>query len=547
MSEETNSVQSTQNQSMIAKASGLKGKDYLAYALGDTGCCLVFGLVTTLLQRYYTDVLLLHPLYIMLMFVVARVWDAINDPIMGRICDTVKTSRWGKYRPWFLYGSIPLVLSAIFMFIKWPGFGSEPGSVGVSVYAAVTYILFGMCYTVIQIPYGSLASVVTLDDKERSKLSIWRSVGAAIGSMPVMIIGMVAFKAAKGTPGEEGYVPGGVNYTILIIGVVVMSVVALAMLLIAFFGNKERVKPMPVVVEKGATINVFKKLFKSKSMVAVSLASMLLLAGQMFIQSFYSYLINFYFGKEGIWTMLPTVLTYLPMAVLMFFTPKLVKKFGKKEVSGVGMAVAAVANLAMFFVLFMGKGMGALVTFMVFCLISGIGLNFFVLQVWAMAADAIDEIEVKTGSRDDGTAYAFFMFFRKIGQAISAIAVGATLLAMGYYESALGGFEFSTDQLKLMFILATLIPAGMFGVMAIILLLVYPLSKKRVAKLQEEKEEHLRALAESGNSIVEGDEPILSDSEPAQDEIPVEEDAASTDNDSHEAEEQVDDKEPTKE
>ena len=548
MSEETNSVQSTQNQSMIAKASGLKGKDYLAYALGDTGCCLVFGLVTTLLQRYYTDVLLLHPLYIMLMFVVARVWDAINDPIMGRICDTVKTSRWGKYRPWFLYGSIPLVLSAIFMFIKWPGFGSEPGSVGVSVYAAVTYILFGMCYTVIQIPYGSLASVVTLDDKERSKLSIWRSVGAAIGSMPVMIIGMVAFKAAKGTPGEDGYVPGGVNYTILIIGVVVMSVVALAMLLIAFFGNKERVKPMPVVVEKGATINVFKKLFKSKSMVAVSLASMLLLAGQMFIQSFYSYLINFYFGKEGIWTMLPTVLTYLPMAVLMFFTPKLVKKFGKKEVSGVGMAVAAVANLAMFFVLFMGKGMGALVTFMVFCLISGIGLNFFVLQVWAMAADAIDEIEVKTGSRDDGTAYAFFMFFRKLGQAISAIAVGVTLLAMGYYESALGGFEFSADQLKLMFILATLIPAGMFGVMALILLLVYPLSKKRVAKLQEEKEEHLRALAESGNSIVDGDEPILaSDSEPAQDEIPVEEDAVSADSDSPEAEEQVDDKEPTEE
>ena len=503
MSEETNSVQSTQNQSMIAKASGLKGKDYLAYALGDTGCCLVFGLVTTLLQRYYTDVLLLHPLYIMLMFVVARVWDAINDPIMGRICDTVKTSRWGKYRPWFLYGSIPLVLSAIFMFVKWPGFGTTPGSVGVSVYAAITYILFGMCYTVIQIPYGSLASVVTLDDKERSKLSIWRSVGAAIGSMPVMIIGMVAFKAAKGTPGEADYVPGGVNYTILLIGVIVMSVVALAMLLIAFAGNKERVKPMPVVVQKGATMQAFKKLFKSKSMVAVSLASMLLLAGQMFIQSFYSYLINFYFGKEGIWTMLPTVLTYLPMAVLMFFTPKLVKKFGKKEVSGVGMAVAAVANLAMFFLLFMGKGTATLYIFMVFCLISGIGLNFFVLQVWAMAADAIDEMEVKTGSRDDGTAYAFFMFFRKIGQAISAIAVGVTLLAMGYYETvSAGSFEFSEGQLRLMFILSTLIPAAMFGVMAVILLIVYPLSKKKVAKLQEEKEEHLRALAESGNDIV---------------------------------------------
>ncbi|MBR4800612.1 MAG: MFS transporter [Clostridia bacterium] len=497
MSEETNGALETgaQQGSFIAKASGLKGKDYISYALGDTGCCLAFGLVTTLLQRYYTDVLLLHPLFVMLMFVVARIWDAVNDPIMGRICDTVKTSRWGRYRPWFLYGSIPLAISAVLMFIKWPGFGSTPGSVGVSVYATVTYILFGMCYTVIQIPYGSLASVVTLDEKERSKLSVWRSVGAAIGSMPVMIVGMIAFKET------------GTSYTAIIIGAAIMAVVSLAMLLVAFAGNKERVKPMPVVQEKGATMKAFKKLFKSKSMIAVSLASMLLLAGQMFIQSFYSYLINYYFGKRGIWTMLPTVLTYLPMAFLMFFTPKLVKKFGKKEVSGIGMVVAAVANLAMFFLLFMGKGDATLYIFMVFCLISGIGLNFFVLQVWAMAADSIDEIEVKTGSRDDGTAYAFFMFFRKLGQAISAIAVGATLLAMGYYETvSTGSFAFSDGQLKLMFILSTLIPAAMFGVMAFILLVIYPLSKKKVAKLQDEKEEHLRSLAESGNDITVGEE-----------------------------------------
>ena len=517
-------LNAVENQSLIAKASGLKGKDYVAYALGDTGCCLAFGLVTTLLQRFYTDVLLLHPLYIMLMFVVARVWDAINDPIMGRICDTVKASRWGRYRPWFLYGSIPLAISAILMFVKWPGFGVHAGDAGVSAYAAVTYILFGMCYTVIQIPYGSLASVVTLDEKERSKLSIWRSVGAAIGSMPVMIIGMVAFKAAKGNPGDPDYVAGGVNYTILIIGVVVMALVSLLMLLLAFAGNKERIKPLDKPIEKGATIKVFKKLFKSRSMVAVSLASMLLLAGQMFIQSFYSYLINFYFNKEGIWTMLPTVLTYLPMAGLMFFTPKLVKKFGKKEVSGIGMVVAAVANLAMFFLLFMGKGDATLYIFMVFCLLSGIGLNFFVLQVWAMAADSIDEIEVKTGSRDDGTAYAFFMFFRKLGQAISAIAVGATLLAMGYYESATGGFVFSEGQLKLMFILSTLIPAAMFGVMAVILLIIYPLSKRKVADLQVAKEEHLRQALENNSLEIDGNEEIvLDEQENAVEEIPFEE------------------------
>jgi len=477
------SEEKVQEQSYIAKASGLKNKDYLAYALGDTGCCLAFGLVTTLLQRYYTDVLLLHPLFIMLMFVVARIWDAVNDPIMGRICDSIKPSKWGRYRPWFLYGSIPLTISAILMFVKWPGFGSSPSNVGVSIYAAITYILFGMCYTVIQIPYGSLASVVTLNDKERSNLSIWRSVGAAIGSMPVMVISMVAFS-------EDG-----VNYTIMMIGVIVMAVASLVMLLFAFFGNKERVPSLPQQHEKGATVKAFKKLFKSKSMVAVSLASMLLLAGQMFIQSFYSYLINYYFGKEGFWTALPTILTYFPMAILMFFTPNLVKKFGKKEVSAWGMLVAAIANVAMVFVLFMGNGMAALYVFMILCLISGIGLNFFVLQVWAMAADSIDEMEVKTGSREDGTAYSFFMFFRKLGQVIAAIAVNATLLAMGYYETASGGsFVFSNGQLTTMFILSTIIPAVMFGVMAAILFIMFPLSKKRVAQLQEEKEAHLRSL-----------------------------------------------------
>ncbi len=500
-------MEETKQESYIAKASGLNKKDYISYALGDTGCCLVFGLVTTLLQRYYTDVLLLNPLFIMLMFVVARVWDAINDPIMGRICDTMKISKWGRYRPWFLYGGIPLSIAAVLMFVVGQQSPENAGSVGLSIFATVTYIFFGMAYTVVQIPYGSLASVVTLDDKERSNLSIWRSVGAAIGSMPVMVIGMIAFK-------EDG-----VNYTILLIGVIAMAVASMVMMVFAFLGNKERVIAQPKKPEKGATMKAFKKLFKSRSMVAVSLASMLLLAGQMFIQSFYSYLINFYFEKGGVWTMLPTVLTYLPMAFLMFFTPKLVRKFGKKEVSATGMAIAAGANLLMFFLLFMGPTNVALYLFMILCLVSGIGLNFFVLQVWAMAADSIDDIEVKTGSREDGTAYSFFMFFRKMGQVIAAVAVNATLLAMGYYETvSAGSFVFSEGQLTTMFILATIIPAVFFGIMAILLFMVFPLSKKKVAILQEEKEAHLRKLAEGdAEGIVTDAEVVEAEAQPVED------------------------------
>lgn len=481
-------MEETKQESYISRVSGLKSKDYIAYALGDMGGCLAFGLVTTLLQRYYTDVLLLNPLFIMLMFVGARVWDAVNDPIMGRICDTVKVSKWGRYRPWFLYGSIPLALSAILMFVKWPGFGSEASSVGVSIYATITYIIFGMSYTVIQIPYGSLASVVTLDEKERSNLSIWRSVGAGLGSIPVMIVSMAAFTK------------DGIKYNVMMIGVVIMALASFAMLMGAFFGNKERVKTTPSENQKGATKRVLKILFSNKAMVAVSVASMLLLAGQMFIQSFYSYLINYYFLKDGIWTAVPTVLTYLPMAFLMFITPSLVRKFGKKEISATGMAISAVANLAMYFLKFISPDK-ALIPFMALCLLSGIGLNFFVLQGWAMASDSIDDIEIKTGSRDDGTAYSFLNFFRKLGQVIAAIAVNGTLLAMGYYETASsGGFNFSSGQLGIMYDLSTIIPAIMFGIMALVLFVVYPLSKKNVARLQEEKELHLKELFETENN-----------------------------------------------
>ena len=498
-----NSTQET----LISKASGLKAKDYIAYALGDVGGCLVFSLVTTILQVYYTDVFKLNPFFIMIMFVVARIWDGINDPIMGRICDTVKVSKWGRYRPWFLYGCIPLALSAVLMFIKWPGMAI--GGKGMAAYATITYIFFGMCYTMVQIPYGSLASVVTLDDKERSKLSVWRSVGATIGNFPVMAISAMYIKSKFMTDevtgefildeaGNKIKIGQYVDEKVVIIGAIAVALASIIMYLLAFAGNKERVVSHPVKPQKGDTWKAIKRLASNKSMLSLSIISMLLLAGQMFTQSYYTYLIKQYFNRGGIWIMLPTVLTYLPMAILMCFTPKLVRKFGKREITGFGMILAAVANFAMYFLKFINPET-AIIPFMVLCFISGIGLNFLVLQVWAMVSDCIDDIEVKTGSRDDGTAYSFFMFFRKLGQVIAAIAVNAALIAMGYFEvvkESTDVFTFNSSQLSLMYALATLIPAVMFGLMALFLFTWYPLSKKKVAELQIEKEANLKeALA----------------------------------------------------
>lgn len=493
---DTAAVQPEQS-SYIARTSGLATKDYIGYAMGDTACCLVFGLVTSFLQKFYTDIFFLDPLFIMLMFIGARVWDAINDPIMGRIADTIKISKWGRYRPWFLWAAGPLILSTVLMFIRWPGLTGDVDYVGTCIYATVTYVMFGMSYTMLQIPYGSLASVVTTDEKERTKLSVFRSIGAGVGSVPAVLIASFCYETVGKNP-ETGRDIEVMQYTPIIIGVAVVAAIALGMLILAFFSNKERVIAKPAKREKGETMSIIKDLFKNRAFLSVSVASMLLLAGQMFTQSFYLYLFDDYFGKSWM-NLVSTVCTYAPMAIFMFFTPKMVRKFGKKEICGVGMILAAVANLGMFALRGVDPGILAYL-FMVLCFVSGMGLAFIILQVWSMATDAIDEIEIKTNRRDDGTAYSFFMFFRKLGQVIAAVAVNGALLAMNY-DNTKGAIQ-TSENLAVMYDLATIIPAVLFGLMAVVLLVWYPLSKKKVARLQVLKEEHLKeAYASNAISI----------------------------------------------
>ena len=493
---DTAAVRSEQS-SYIARTSGLATKDYIGYAMGDTACCLVFGLVTSFLQKFYTDIFFLDPLFIMLMFIGARVWDAINDPIMGRIADTIKISKWGRYRPWFLWAAGPLILSTVLMFIRWPGLTGDVDYVGTCIYATVTYVMFGMSYTMLQIPYGSLASVVTTDEKERTKLSVFRSIGAGVGSVPAVLIASFCYETVGKNP-ETGRDIEVMQYTPIIIGVAVVAAIALGMLILAFFSNKERVIAKPTKREKGETMSIIKDLFKNRAFLSVSVASMLLLAGQMFTQSFYLYLFDDYFGKSWM-NLVSTVCTYAPMAIFMFFTPKMVRKFGKKEICGVGMILAAAANLGMFALRGVDPGILAYL-FMVLCFVSGMGLAFIILQVWSMATDAIDEIEIKTNRRDDGTAYSFFMFFRKLGQVIAAVAVNGALLAMNY-DNTKGAIQ-TSENLAVMYDLATIIPAVLFGLMAVVLLVWYPLSKKKVAQLQVLKEEHLKeAYASNAISI----------------------------------------------
>ncbi len=501
MEEETN-IGTKTDRSYISQTSGLQGKDYIGYALGDFAGCLCFSTVTTILQKYYTDILGLTPLFIMIMFIVARVWDAINDPIMGRIVDIRRPGKDGRYRPWMKWVAIPLCLATILMFLPWSGMASAMGAVGTMVYATVTYIIFGMVYTVHQIPYGSLASVVTTDAKERNKLSVFRSAGAALGSMPILILTMFYSKKLyneDGTPkmGENGKQLTQVQYLPIIIGVACLAIVGCILLFVAYRNNKERVVAKPAEHKKGETWRIAKTLLKNRNFVAVCLVGLLLLAAQMFTQSFYTYLFNDLFSAN--WMNLASqACSYGPMVVLMFFAGKLVRKYGKKEICAVGGLLAALPNIILIFL--KDAIVATPVLFLPFCLISGIGISIITLEMWALATDAIDDVEVKTGLRNDGSSYSTFMFFRKMGQVVAAVAVNVALMAMDY-KSGSGQVQ-TLDTLNSMYYMATAIPAGLFLLLALVLIFLYGLNKKKTDALQDQKEALLAKQVENNEVTI---------------------------------------------
>ena len=253
----------------------LRAKEKIGYAMGDVGSLLVFGLVQSVLQKYYTDVLDLRIVQVMMLFTIARIWDAINDPMWGAIVDRMPERKDGRYRHWIMVFAIPVVLSAILMFVKIPGLSRN----GYFIWATVTYILFGMIYTCINIPYGSLAQVMSVNAKDRSSLSVFRSVGSVFGGMPAMaLISMCYITTATGLK--------VMSYKKIIIGVIIIAALSFLAYALCYIWTRERVSRPPMAKRKLSDIwPTIKVLLTSRPYMAICFVGMLYLASQMFAQS----------------------------------------------------------------------------------------------------------------------------------------------------------------------------------------------------------------------------------------------------------------------
>ena len=463
-------------QSPLAATRGIGMKDKLGYAFGDLASCLVFGLTQSVLNKYYTDVLEISVLHVLIMTVIARIWDAVNDPIWGRIIDGAPRKADGRYRRWIRIFSLPVALAAAAMFLDVRGLAPA----GRLVWIYVTYIGFGMLYTCINIPYGSLAQVITSDDKERSSLSVFRSIGSVFGALPAMVLASMCYVTVDGVK--------QMSHTKVFIGACAIAALSVVFYLLCHAWTKERVVSEPAPKAKGQSAKVIKALFKSRPFMAVSLASMLFLAAQMFGQGYNAYLFHHFFHKPGL-TMLPTVFQYLPVAVIMLFATKLGNKYGRREVCAGGVLLAAVFYVILFFLAL--AGITNVWLYLLANLMAGIGTAFIFLLVWVLATDAIDYNKVKYGVNDDATSYAVYTFMRKLGQTVATVLINVPLLRIGYVGSELKTEGLSDAALKTMYNYSVMIPAVLFLLVFVLLWFVYPLNKKRIEELQVEKEKLL--------------------------------------------------------
>ena len=343
--------------------------------------------------------------------------------------------------------------------------------------------MYGMMYTGINIPYGSLASMVTTDELERSDLSVFRSLGAGLGGLPAQILlPLVVYSYAVDEMGnkildEAGKAQKYLDGTKLMLAVALLAGMSVIVYLFSYKLTKERVPGAPVK-EKADVWGTVRVLLKNRPFVTLCIASMFLIATQQYTQTVYNYLFLDYFKKPELYALV-TVFTYLPMALLIPFMKKCVARFGKKELCAYGMALSAVAS----FLLWILKTQNVYV-FFVLCFMSGLGMTFFIMEIWALVTDVIDYQERLSGRREEGTSYAFFSFTRKLGQTIAGSMGAAVIGLIGYNDTATAQTQEVLDK---MYTVSTALPALMCVVMALVLGLGYPLGKQKLAQLNAER------------------------------------------------------------
>ena len=440
--------------------------DKIGYMLGDFGNSLLFNFIGSYLLVFYTDAFGISAAAVGTLMVISRVWDAINDPIMGVIVDKRKAGKNGKFRPYLKYMGIPLGIFTILTFLVIP---NMPESMKLP-YAYITYIGFGMAYTAINIPYGSLASVMTTDPVERTSLSTWRNLAATFSMILLMVLTPKLIFDAQGAVSVKGFV----------IAAVVYAIIANIAYQLSYKMTTERVvHEVKENQQKSNLLETIKTLGKNRALIGLILGSLGTLTAVFLPSSLNAYLFKDYFqapGLLGLGGMVGMVGTFIALPL----TTKLVAKFGKKNVSTYSLIISIAAYAVMVF--FPSKNP---YIYMGLSVVSGVGAGFYNMIVWALVGDVIDYQEYISGKREEGTVYAAYSLARKLVQAIVGSIGGFALAAIGYQS---GVATQTTEVAESIRMIITVIPLIGFVFGFITMKTVYNLSNKKLEEINNELE-----------------------------------------------------------
>ena len=513
------------------KPDEMQPKEVLSYSIAGFGQNLICQLVTSFFLFFLTDAVGINPIWLAIMFLCARLFDAFNDPIMGTIVDMTR-SKYGKMRPWLLYMPIPICVLTVLMFIS-----TDVGEVQNFIYATVIYVMWGICYTTVDVPYWGLASSMTSDtDKRNTMLTIARlfcTIGAGVVTVLIPIFQDIVRNNAYGAYGilrdDSGAIIGYLDsvsgkeilcelkdipqnlissanadlisgYKILFVVVAVVVVaVALPTFYIGFKNTKERFYDEQA--DKASLLHNIKLLGKNKP-VLLMIATGVLGSLRLIYMTSGLYYAKYNLGNEAIFSTL-TLLVVPGGLIATLTTPWLSKKIGKRNLFLYSHLLGGVAMLALYFLGLSSNGTSTAsqVFFYIVMLILGLPSGYSNILTYSMIGDSIDYLEDKTGERAEGICFSMQTFISKIGMAMTAFVVLLVLGTEGYADAdKLTGANAPLEGIWMM----TTLLSGASTLACCIPLFFYDFTEKKQAECVARIEARKAAkLTESAGSVEE--------------------------------------------
>ena len=448
-------------------------RDNLAYAAGDFGCNMSFALKGTM-AIFWTQFMRMDSVIYGILLILVQVWDAINDPLIGTIIDNDKRTNYkrGKFLAYIWLGSIGLLVAGAMCFIPWV---KDANTVIKSIVFVAGYILWDAFYTIANVPYGSLLSLISDKPGDRASLSAFRSVGSLIAQVATMVLLPILIYD------ENNNIKGNVVF----ITALIMGVIGFIAFQFMIRNTTIRVDENAKCSEDAPKFNIWaalKNFAKNRPAVGATLAAMGMFLGMQGATTAVTVMFQSYFKNVA----LSGVVSAFAMIPILLFTPlarKLVVKFGKKELATVG-AVCSVAACALMLVLPISPNGTGLIIYILCQLINSLGMGIYSTVSWGMMGDAIDYNEWKNGTREEGTVYSLHSFFRKLAQGLGPSLALFIMAGLGYNEINAGNQLFAV-ALNMRYLVAALYLVS--AVMQLVGLgLIYNLDKKSVEKMNAE-------------------------------------------------------------